>query len=544
MIGPTRANASIAIVLVVSATAFLTGIHWGLPSRSVDRNLFGDQTPWSGDKIVQLAPSDSGVLGADVDSNPILNRSVPIVLNATDKQRAEIIRRYRLFSYQPDEFITFKSLSRIREHQGDPRLYQYGGLWIYPVGAFIKVFINPQGGQGGQAYYLDHPDEFGRFYIVARLYSAAWGLLAVWAIFWIVRRITADHLLAAAGGICFAFMPVVITMAHEAKPHLGGLALTLCATIAAAKFVQTGLTKWTLLAGALCGAACGIVLSGAMSFAILPMMVLIRRDRVATLIQSCAVGVLTYIVLNPFVAINLFTHRAVLASNLGNSTAMYSIGLGGLTNALALLAEGASPVVLIAGVIGLVALTYSAIQRRRANSFDEASARGEPGWLLLAPAGVVTIQFVLLADGKPPEYARFGLLAVTFLLVAAFTAIGRIQPVRARALLAFSLTVLTIAFGTVYILAFLRDCRPHTSRTRAAEQLLAIHPRFSRTVGVSAEPAPYIAPPIDLFTRELLYIPPGVEAFPQVRITLDPARSPAPISWADSRFRVRMTKPE
>src|SRR5439155_27383929 len=137
------------------------GIQWGLPSRAVDPYLFGDREVWSGAKIVELAPNQSA-LGADVDANPIANRSQSVILNQTDRQRAEIIRRYRLFSCQPDEMITFKSLSKIPEYHGDPRLYQYGGLWIYPVGALIKIAINPRADQD-QAYYLDHPEAFGRF---------------------------------------------------------------------------------------------------------------------------------------------------------------------------------------------------------------------------------------------------------------------------------------------------------------------------------------------------------------------------------------------
>src|SRR5207237_6609480 len=141
---------------------------WGLPSRAADPYLFGDHEVWSGAKIVELAPADSG-LGADVDANPILNRTRTVLLNETDRERAEIIRRYRLFSYQPDEMITFKSLSRLRENWGDPRLYQYGGLWIYPVGALLKLgsMIGLVDLRADQAYYLDHPEAFGRFYIVA-----------------------------------------------------------------------------------------------------------------------------------------------------------------------------------------------------------------------------------------------------------------------------------------------------------------------------------------------------------------------------------------
>src|ERR671934_1594511 len=95
-------------------------------------------------------------IAADIDINPIARSSQPIVLNQTDQDRAQIIRRYRLYSCQPDEMITFMALSTIRQNHGDPRLYQYGGLWIYPVGALVKIFAEPQ---AAQSYYLDHPEE-------------------------------------------------------------------------------------------------------------------------------------------------------------------------------------------------------------------------------------------------------------------------------------------------------------------------------------------------------------------------------------------------
>src|SRR5687767_5920354 len=109
----SRAPLTLTAVLLASAFMFLLGITWGLPSRAVDPYLFGDEPVWSGEKIAALAPSDNDALGADVDANPLGRRDRPVVLNATDPQRAEIIRRYRLFSYQPDEMITFRSLSRI-----------------------------------------------------------------------------------------------------------------------------------------------------------------------------------------------------------------------------------------------------------------------------------------------------------------------------------------------------------------------------------------------------------------------------------------------
>src|SRR5262249_45070848 len=155
-----------------------------------------------------------------------------------------------------DEMITMMALGSMRPsaRDFDPRLYQYGGLWIYPVGALIKVFANPK---PDSIHYLDHPEEFARFYVIARLYCVAWAIVGAWAVFWIVRRLTNQLWLAACAALCYALMPVVVNMAHEAKPHLPAAVLILLAIIAATKFIETGSKRYWALAGALAGAAAG-----------------------------------------------------------------------------------------------------------------------------------------------------------------------------------------------------------------------------------------------------------------------------------------------
>src|SRR5688500_10792643 len=200
-----RQRIVLAGLLVVATCVFLPGIRWGLPSRAVDPFLFGKERPWTGAKILELAGGwGEANVGADVDRNPLGRSAQPVVLNETHEQRAEIIRRYRLFSNQPDETITFRALSQMQPGalKLDPKLYQYGGLWIYPVGAMLKAASIARliDLRGDLAFYLDNPEQFGRFYVVARLYTAAWGLVGGWAGFWCVRRVTKGLLMAPAGG--------------------------------------------------------------------------------------------------------------------------------------------------------------------------------------------------------------------------------------------------------------------------------------------------------------------------------------------------------
>src|SRR4051812_12091706 len=90
--------------MVLALAVFLIGINWGLPSRKVDPLLFGDRPVWSGQQILsQLGERGSLSVGADVDTNA--NTVRPVRVNDTDAKRGEIVVRYRLYSYQPDEMI-------------------------------------------------------------------------------------------------------------------------------------------------------------------------------------------------------------------------------------------------------------------------------------------------------------------------------------------------------------------------------------------------------------------------------------------------------
>jgi len=114
MSDPRRVRLVLSGLILLGAIVFFSGDDWGLPSRGVDRFLFGsaDQA-WTGAQISAAGGEwkPDPRLAADADANPLGDRSHVIWLNQTDRQRAEIIRRYRLFSAQPDEMVTFKALA-------------------------------------------------------------------------------------------------------------------------------------------------------------------------------------------------------------------------------------------------------------------------------------------------------------------------------------------------------------------------------------------------------------------------------------------------
>jgi hypothetical protein len=542
---------ALAIALVLATPVLFLGQSWGLPGRTADRFLFGSQTPWTGSQLLALSGGwhTDPSRGADV-AGP---RDSPLLLNATDADRARIMVRYRLYSYQPDEMITFRALAGMHPGRGplgglDPCLYQYGGLWIYPVGILLK--IAPVTLKSDIAWYLDHPEDFGRFYVVARCYSAAWGLVGVTVIFLLVRRITGGWAFPMAAGILFALLPVVVNQAHEAKPHLAGAVLMLCAVLAGSYFVETGNRRTALLTGALCGAAVGMVLSTYPIFLILPSMVLLRRERLTNAVVPCLTAIGVYVVANPYVVINLVANRQVLASNLGNSSAMYhaAASASALTNAMLLIANGTGMLTAVAGVIGAGLLARRATQKWGDGSPDEVRRRGV-GLLLAIPAVWMAIQFVALASGKPGEYGRFALYLDVALAIEAIVAIHTFTRKRRPRVALVSLLLLSSgALGARYFVGFLRDCQPETSRMAAAEILAGLHRGGKNVLVVASEPAPYCLPPVDLFSWKIELTPRGQTLAPSMgeAISISPTEASGiwgcltepRISWADRRFTV------
>jgi hypothetical protein len=472
------------------------------------------------------------------------------VIHDDDVSRARILSRFRLYSDQPDEMISFRALAKMHPAnlQFDPKLYQYGGLWIYPLGAIVKaaslvgyVTVSPD-----PTLYLDSPEMFGRFYILGRAYSAAWGVVAVLAVFGIVRRASSGVVLPLLAAVCFMCMPVVMDLAHEAKPHLAGTALILLAVLSASKYVETGKGKWFVWTAVACGACAGMVLSGVVALAILPVMALVRREGPGRFLSVCVGGLVisaaVYFATNPYVAIHLVGDRAVLQANLANTRAMYSVGESGpnIGNAFRLLLAGAS--VPVAGFCALFAIP--AVFSKRALPLSGL------GWLIGVPALIVLIQFVLFAGNKPGEYARFALFADTALVLGVFIAIARdFRSVLLKTGAALVVVSFTIMHSGAYERGFINDSLSDDSRMRAGA---AIDGRLadaglSPVLYIKSEPAPYCLPPINLFRWRVILLPPdgaipagfpaGVLVMPRQSVELmDPTVTP--ISWANIGFSV------
>ena len=533
-------------LVILAGVLDLVGIGWGLPSRRYDTFLFGDQEPWSGQRIAELSGSAGWrdlQRAADVDLNPQsdLGRSV----TATEANVAEILRRYRLFSHQPDEMITFMAIARM--HPGrfdfDPKLYQYGGLFLYPVAGLLKAgsLIGAIELRADQSYYLEHPEAFGRFYVVARLYVTLYALAGVIGVYLLasrlgfrrtsnegwptslevgntnstsefanptakamghpIPRITCDGTLAnrSAGLLAAAFfvlMPITISLAHEAKPHLPAAVLIVYAMLAATHYLERGTRRSLLITGLLCGLALGLVLSAWVAFLVLPIAAGLRaepwRRRITAALLGGAVGVAVYVLTNPYAVKNALTGQAVWKENFANSRAFYPLAdsvadlVAGNLRTAALVAEGMSPLLAIVGIAAVVVMV--------------ASSAGRPTLIVLGPTAALLINMALVGAGKPGEFGRFALLADIALAILVAAAAAHLWPYARTAVIPIVAVCMlgVLMDGARYEWNFVRDASATHTRARAAEWLANELASTSEpvTIGVLDDPAPYLTPPL------------------------------------------------
>ncbi|MEL7238080.1 MAG: hypothetical protein AAGK78_04395 [Planctomycetota bacterium] len=536
-----RHFAQVRLPLACAAAAllwFLLGINWGLPTRDADAVLFGDRTPWTGHEILELAGGfeQSREVGADVDLTPADKDGV---LNATDAQRAQIVRRYRLFTQQPDEWNTLRSLATMRpgEFDFDPKLYQYGGLWIYGVGGLLGVghVTGTLTLTGDLAWYLDRPEEFGKLYIAARLWVVLWAAAGAGVMCWIMRRLSGATWLGLAAAAGWCLMPVVVYASREAKPHLPS---------AVCMFVAIGLTmrywdrptwKRALAVGLACGGAAGFVLSGAVAIVIPPVMAMFASVARKLRLRDAAVGVVTmlavYAVTNPYAVKAFVTGDGAMAGNVGATVDQYkgnatAIGrwLDGAVNGLSLMWHAATPGVIVLGMVGLFIMLRDGATRRFVV-------------LLIVTMLSVVGPYLLLAAGRPAEHARFALFAdAAFLIPACWLAHRFVTTwvVNASALV----SVLWLAgHGLLYQGVYVLEGPDGRSDMSGLEEKFdQLHTAF--------EPAPWSMPPVDLWHWEIRLRegspyekrdpPPGV-------VTVRPVDHGATrMSWANKRIEVKV----
>lgn len=394
-------------------------------------------------------------------------------------------------SEHPDEQQLFVILSRMRPWRFDfePLYLHYGGGFIYPLGVFLTTakLLHAARLVSDLSYYLLHPEDMARLYLLGRIFVLLFQLAALWVLYDLGRRLSGP-LTGFCAAAFYCLCPFVVAQSHTVKPHpYSGFWM-----LAAVRYLflahEDGMQRQYLLAGLCLGMAAGANSSFAF-LAGLPLLVwALRRWGPArsraglrdAILAMAVVGVV-YVVTNPYVFLatrdflwetTVFPPRARhLGGNLASILGPWA-------------AAGMGPMLYLLCVAGVVSALVRPDPKRRMLALSSVCGFGI-AWLVLAK-----LWGWLDASGLRyfmPFFALACLMGADLICAA----------VASRWLKAIVLVAVFADCGLrswVYLENFHLDAGPHSTRAEAADWI-DTHIPAGATVGLERYPQPAHIPP-------------------------------------------------
>jgi hypothetical protein len=189
-----------------------------------------------------------------------------------------------------------------------PPSFKYPTLWPTLLAALYGAYFAVWSLFGLRKGPLDFAAMYGfspeGFYWIARVVSALASLVAVFIVARVERR---DRSRWPYGALMLAVAPLLVELAHGAKPDSFMLLLMAGAWACALRFQAGEARGWLFASAALCGAACSTQYTAAPAALLLPLAWLLRKDGPAPLIWLVQAGVFAlaaFFAGSPFIAID------------------------------------------------------------------------------------------------------------------------------------------------------------------------------------------------------------------------------------------------
>jgi hypothetical protein len=404
--------------------------------------------------------------------------------------RDKWMMRFKLYSVEPDDVVTIMALAHIRpqDFRFDPGFYQYGGAYLYPLGAWYFVLarlgaVHP----GPLPDLLAKPERMDAVYICGRLFVLIAFALSALVLWRTLALVTTPGIALVVLGI-YLVCPATVMFSQQIKPHWYGLLWTNLAMLwMVGLFVNR---RWNAARMVATGLVVGLAVGSAATFGLFAVGLWValviaagRRytDR-AALVVVPAVAVAIYLATNPYQFLNW---EGSTAERTRMFAEWFAVHLGPLyvgrfiVNSLL---PGLG-IALTAVLIGIALL--------RAIAPDRPGGRWLPLGVLvtIVAAGLVTSQQSLWNINI--RYVPY--LLPAGLLLLAVTKLPR------RGVLLGAVLVLTAVQSVPLLLAYRDTDDPrHSTRRRAARWIEHTLPTGTAIRLGTATPTPYDVPPFDL----------------------------------------------
>lgn len=225
------------------------------------------------------------------------------------KNKFKWMGNYLLSSSYPDEQGIMHALSKFKLKPLDLNihLFSYGGAYIYPLaavlefGSLFKMYrLTPD-----KKYYMEHPAEVSKMFIVGKLFGIIAYMLSIFLIFIVCKKLYANDTVALMGAIFLAFNPGLIVTSHFLKPWVYSIFWVILCLYFASKINSDAKTsrKFYILGGISAGMAMGSTYPAGYIFLSLIFYYLYGENRVKNfklLIYSFLALILTHFLANPY----------------------------------------------------------------------------------------------------------------------------------------------------------------------------------------------------------------------------------------------------
>lgn len=384
-------------------------------------------------------------------------------------------------SVNPDEKKAFIILSLMRPWRlkFEPLYAQYGGAFIYPLGAFLAAahLVRAARLTPDLAYYLAHPAAMSRLYLLGRLFVLLFHLATLWMLYELGRMLSGRRT-GTAAALFWALAPVAVVNSHVLKPHPVAAFWFVAAAYAMARAVEEG--RWTDYL--LCGLGAGVAAGGnlAVGYALgMPVLArLLRREgswRPA--LGGAAAGLAVLVAANPYLA---FSPKDFAWELTVYAPTKFGFSLpGAAAFARGALVEGLGLALASLAAAGVVRALF-ADGRRRALAL-----------LILGGGLLVFCRFPQFAGEVSSLRLHYAAAALAVVLAADFLAAF---PRPAAALLMAAVLADTGLRGGVYLENLSRAAGKGDTRAAAADWIDAAVPDGA-TVGLLRYPEPAHTPP-------------------------------------------------
>ncbi len=260
-------------VVLFLLTLYFYGINWGVPEGKISSVVFGD-----GDLLEKLTPAmldaheeirDMQIYyGAPYLSGYRQDKLEVAELNGSveiSKEAINACRSYLTRSAGADEQAVPASFSKMNpgKFDFDPKFYEYGGAYLYPMGLFLYglsrfnvLTLNPD-----MSFYFLNPAEMGKMFVAGRIFGALGALFSVFVFFLVCREVFYDRMLAYFLALLYGVSPGLVMWSHYLKPFSYGMLWFLLSLWAVVKFYRTEKDKWLYTASVFAGLSFGTLLS-------------------------------------------------------------------------------------------------------------------------------------------------------------------------------------------------------------------------------------------------------------------------------------------